>query len=172
MPHTDNVARDIDVAVMSHQYHGVCARPWQCSTLVEIGYQKQQEKIFALGWSPQCKCSHLTVGGGCKHTCSCNFNLFTYQLSPKPEHDKLKIVTCNKFDDIITSMAWCNYGDCAALLVGSERKDWECGLADPFNDCSHEIALFKAELCAPRPPEPLCCPKRSIPLDPLEELGS
>lgn len=142
--------------------------PRMCQ-LVELGYQKQQEKIFALDWAPQCKCSHLTAGGGCKQTCGCNYNLFTYQLAPRQEFEEMRIVTRNKFDDIITSMSWCKYGDCAVLLVGSERKDWQCGLADPFDETSHEIALYRAELCTPRPPQPLCCPRRTAtPDDQLE----
>ena len=129
----------------------------RCS-LIEIGHQKQQQgKIFALAWLPECKCSYLTVGGGCKQMTGCSYNLFTYRLVPEHNFEELALVTKNRFDNIITSMAWCLYAGCAALLVGSEQTDWECSMNKPFNENSPEIVLYKTDLCAPRLPDPLCC---------------
>lgn len=115
----------------------------------------QPTKVFALDWNPMCACSQLTVGSACDENATTNITEYALVTAPQV---MLSTIASTKFDDNITSLAWCKDKNCAYLLVGSEKDrpnenaEESCGSENP------EIALYRASFCTEGGHEPTITP--------------
>ena len=126
----------------------------------------QPGRIFALDWIPNTNCANLTVGGGCEKEFYYTNNLFSYQLSLDKSQGtfSIEVVSQSKFDEVISALDWCQIGNCAYLLVGSENPFWQDPHKTLFCKNPDEIVLYKGSLGKKlSAPPPLCL--RNIQID-------
>lgn len=139
-----------------------------CSLIPIPGLSLQQAgKVFAITWIPGTDCTYITIGGGCDHDSYCVNNIFSYKITVDKVSGtlSLELVSQSKFDEIITSLDWCQINGCSYLLVGSEDPFWNDLRKNMFCKAPDEIALYKSSFSRQSvgSPKPLC--QRTIPID-------
>lgn len=127
-----------------------------CNQVKSLACQYLPKKVFALDWVPDCHCTLLTAGSGCLHDCMCQENIAILQILAG-RCSRLRFTTLARYDDTISSLAWCSFGQCSYLLVGTEHKTSECPTEQTMCDNRCEVALYKAHFCTQQQlPEGIC----------------
>jgi len=117
------------------------------------------QRTFAIEWNPSpCQCNTLTLGGGCMATTPtlCPDNIIIDKIINKCY---FQFLTGTRFDDNITSLAYCQCdSNNAYLLVGSEKDNWSSADICIETPTEYEVALYCVATCggATVLPKPIC----------------
>lgn len=111
-----------------------------------------QRDIYAISWNPSCRCSDITIGGGCLDGASdaCNPNIFVYNIPSVGSLPRtLGLVTEQQFDTNVTALSWCKPTGvvCSYLLVGSETNATDVDLDCNDGNNNFEVALYRGVFC-------------------------